>query len=261
MRAPARNESASARNDSALARRELEPELLDELEAADPRARRSRVELRRLNAWMGHARIVARALRSLRAEGGEPLRFVEIGAGEGVLLLSVLERLGADWNARGPTLHAPHELVLIDRIDLLEPATRAAYERRGWSVRVERGDALEVLRAQPRCDALLANLFVHHLDDVRIARLFALAAERARLVLALEPRRSAVPLALCRALPLLGCGPVTRHDARLSVRAGFRGQELSRLWPRDWAWQLEERRAGLSHLFVARAAGPSGARA
>ena len=39
------------------------PELLDELppEAAD--ARRSRRDLQRLNVWMGHAGIMARALR------------------------------------------------------------------------------------------------------------------------------------------------------------------------------------------------------
>lgn len=244
-------ELRSGSSEGALERRALEPELLDELRADDPRARRSRAELRRLNACMGHARIAARALRGLDARGGAPLRVVELGAGEGVLWLSVLDRLGPAWHARGDGVR--HELVLVDRIDLLEPETRAAYEGRGWSVRVARGDALEQLRALERCDVLLANLFVHHLGDARIAELFALAAQRARFVLALEPRRAALPLALCRALPLLGCGAVTRHDARLSVRAGFRGEELSGLWPRGSSWQLEERRALVSHLFVARA--------
>ena len=44
--------------------RRVEPELLDELPASDPRAVRSRQDLRRVNAWMGNARIMARALRS-----------------------------------------------------------------------------------------------------------------------------------------------------------------------------------------------------
>jgi hypothetical protein len=200
---------------------------------------------------MGHARIAAEVLRALDPARGAPLRLVELGAGEGVFLLGVLDRLGGAW--RRPAADGPHELLLIDRLDLLAPQTSAAYAQRGWSARVLRGDALAELRALPRCDALLANLFVHHLEDTRIADLFALAAERARLVLALEPRRAALPLALCRALPLLGCGAVTRHDARLSVRAGFRGADLSRLWPRGAGWQLEERRALLSHLFLARA--------
>jgi len=51
---------------------------------------------------------------------------------------------------------------------------------------------------------------------------------------------------------LMGCNAVTRHDARVSVRAGFRDDELSRLWP-SGGWTLEERGAPpFSHLFVAR---------
>jgi hypothetical protein len=30
----------------------------------------------------------------------------------------------------------------------------------------------------------------------------------------------------------LGCSAVTRHDARLSLSAGFKGRELSALWRR-----------------------------
>jgi hypothetical protein len=46
---------------------------------------------------------------------------------------------------------------------------------------------------------------------------------------------------------------VTRHDATVSVRAGFSGDELSALWPDKKNWQLTEHRTGFfSHLFVAR---------
>jgi hypothetical protein len=44
---------------------------------------------------------------------------------------------------------------------------------------------------------------------------------------------------------LLGAGAVTRKDAVLSVRAGFRGHELSERWPDPLAWRLQEGRAGL----------------
>ena len=51
---------------------------------------------------------------------------------------------------------------------------------------------------------------------------------------------------------MIGCNAVTRHDAAVSVRAGFLGNELSALWPDQKNWQLTERRTGLfSHLFVA----------
>jgi len=59
---------------------------------------------------------------------------------------------------------------------------------------------------------------------------------------------------LCgRLLWLIGCGPVTRHDGRISIRAGFAGSELSALWPDKKNWELVERPVGLfSHLFTAR---------
>src|ERR1700733_4212257 len=45
---------------------------------------------------------------------------------------------------------------------------------------------------------------------------------------------------------------VTRHDAVASVRAGFTGRELSRLWP-DGHWRLREALAlPFTHVFSAR---------
>ena len=56
-----------------------------------------------------------------------------------------------------------------------------------------------------------------------------------------------------RLLPALGVSADTRYDALVSVRAGFRGNELSRLWPMSGThWRLREYPTGLfSHLFVA----------
>ena len=53
-----------------------------------------------------------------------------------------------------------------------------------------------------------------------------------------------------RLLPLRYGG----HDAVASVRAGFRGRELSDLWPMDRAWTLRERGAfPFTHAFFAHA--------
>jgi hypothetical protein len=52
---------------------------------------------------------------------------------------------------------------------------------------------------------------------------------------------------------VVGCNDVTRHDAVVSVRAGFAGKELSPLWPEAPDWELAEHAAGsFSHLFIAR---------
>jgi hypothetical protein len=104
-----------------------------------------------------------------------------------------------------------------------------------------------------RFDVITANLFLHHFDDARLAELMRLAAERCRLFVACEPRRSALALAACRLLWAIGCNDVTRHDARVSVRAGFRNQELSALWPNRQDWSLLETSQGaFTHAFSAR---------
>jgi hypothetical protein len=100
---------------------------------------------------------------------------------------------------------------------------------------------------------VFANLFLHHFPEPDLAALLRRAAARTNLFIACEPRRSALGLAVARWLRLFGCNEVTRHDAVISVRAGFAGRELSALWPADNQWQLSEQRAGLfSHCFIAK---------
>ena len=195
----------------ALSSRLLEPEWLDELAPQDPRAERSRRDLRRINAIMCNARIIPRHL-------GQARRIADLGGGDGSLL-------------QGRDL----EITNVDRIHGL--------------------DVFEFLQHPGKAlDAIVANLFLHHLDDDGLRRLFALAATRAPLFIACEPRRSAPALWASRLVGLIGCNDVTRHDAVISVRAGLAGKELSSLWPKDaGGWVLhEEAAAPFSHLFVAR---------
>ena len=92
-----------------------------------------------------------------------------------------------------------------------------------------------------------------------MCELFAGIAGMTDTFIATEPRRSAVALAGSRALVLIGCNEISRHDAVVSVKAGFKDRELSALWPKDNDWRLTERRAGLfTHLLIAqRRAGQS----
>ena len=66
-------------------RRVVEREWLDELPADCPRARRSRGDLRRVNALMANSRIVAGDLA--RSMGGPIRSIAEIGAGDGEFAL------------------------------------------------------------------------------------------------------------------------------------------------------------------------------
>jgi hypothetical protein len=220
--------------------RVLEPEWLDELPPQDPRAVRSRADLRRVNWLMGNAPLIAGSLRSHIREGS---RVADLGSGDGHLMLRTAQRM------RCPGV----ELSLVDRAPVVSDATLAEFGRLGWRVRVVARDALAFLREEP-VEIVVANLFLHHLEAEALRQLFEVCGARARLVAACEPSRSQLALLGCRLMWLIGCNDVTRHDAVVSVRAGFSDGELSALWPANARWQLDERSAPpFSHLFVANA--------
>ena len=222
------------------------PEWLDDLPPADPLAVRSRKDLLRVNAWMGNGRIVTQALRATCREP-KPRRLVDLGAGDGKLLLRVARRLSTDWGGTSA--------VLLDRRNVVSPATHHAFADLGWRTAAVEADARDWL-LQPAAsawDTLVANLFLHHFPTAQLADLLRAAAGLARVFVAVEPRRSARSLFFSRLLGFIGCNRVTRHDAPVSVHAGFTGQELSQVWPSGPGWLLQERPAGpFSHLFIAR---------
>ena len=223
----------------------VKPELLDELPPADPRAVRSREDLLRVNAWMGNCGIMVQALRSTcRGPVAQPI--IELGAGDGRFLLRVARRLIPGWQGTSA--------VLLDRLKLISQETRQGFESLGWHMEFLEADALHWLEqpAAPACDAMVANLFLHHFTEAQLAMLLRAAARSARVFIALEPRRSARSLFFSRLFWVIGCNQVTRHDGPVSVRAGFAGRELSRLWPASPGWRVQERAAGcFSHLFIA----------
>lgn len=229
--------------------RVVEPELLDNLPPADLRAVGSRADLQRLNLIMGHAGILSRAFRSEFAEASfrsRPLRLVELGAGDGTLLLRLAHRSAADGVIA--------EVTLLDRQNLVSAETRRAFAALNWSVESATTDAFAWLKqSAPAVEVMLANLFLHHFPDELLRALLRLVAARTNLFIACEPRRSPLALAASRWLRFIGCNDITQHDAVRSARAGFLGREISALWPADHQWQLSEQSAGFfSHYFIAK---------
>jgi hypothetical protein len=220
--------------------RRVEAEWLDELPAHDPRAQRSRRDLERINALMGNARIVAREIERELPSGFASI--AEIGAGSGAFLARLASRI-----ARRDV-----EAHLVDRQDVVGPEARAALAAGGWTVKSAQCDAFEWLERSPPIEVMVANLFLHHFEPARLAAMLALVAARTRVFVACEPRRSSLALAGARLLGAIGCNDVSRHDAVVSVRAGFAGAEVSSLWPMSGEWALREfPRAPFSHVFVA----------
>jgi len=223
--------------------RAVAPEWLDELPPQDPRAVASRRDLRVLNLCMGNARKIRKILAGL-SDAASPMCVAELGAGDGTVFLRVARSLGRP--------RAGAKVFLVDRHPSVSTRTRDALAETGWDVEIVAADVCDWLPGQASLDALIANLFLHHFEPDALAKLLRLMSQNSRSIVACEPRRCATALAFGCLLRLIGCNEVTRHDAPVSVRAGFRAGEISSAWL-DTQWELREERAGLfSHLFVAR---------
>jgi hypothetical protein len=188
----------------------LTPELLDSLPATHPEACRSRQDLRVLNTAMGNGRWFRREFKRTVREGEAVL---EIGAGDGSLRNLAGGRVTYAGLDLAPT--PPHW------------PSRAPWHRtdvrkfEGW----------------PDYNVICGNLVFHHFTAEELADMGRQFRDTARVVLACEPARAAcwqwVFNALC---PVLQAGPVTRHDGRVSIEAGFTGDELP-----QWLGLTEDR--------------------
>lgn len=180
-----------------LSRRKLTPEILDSIAHDDPGAMRSRRDLRRINRFMGSEPWILSNIPE------KPVSITEIGSGDGHLL----SRIARMYPGVPITAHdlAPRPAYLAESVEWI------------------RGD---ILRHPPsnQGGTLIANLFLHHFTDEELAGLAAFVCTFDTIV-SNEPARAGFPLLMAEfANPLIH--PITRHDMRVSIEAGFRRGEL-----------------------------------
>jgi hypothetical protein len=224
--------------------RDVQPEWLDQLPAHDPRVAQSRRDLGRLNGLMLQVGIMARVL-TRHHTGPPPRTLLDLGGGDGIFALRLARRLAPRWP--GVTV------TLVDRHDVVTDTTRAEFARHGWNIRTIAADVFSYLEQEPpdSHDIAAANLFLHHFAPETLGALLRRVARLVPCFVACEPRRGSFALNASRLVGLVGCSAVTRHDAVVSVRAGFTGRELSAAWP-PGSWRLREHAAGLfTHCFAA----------
>ena len=227
-------------------RRLVLPELLDVLAPTDTRAVRSRRDLQRVHRAMGTLSILRRAIDKCRL-ARPPTHILELGAGDGTVLLRLARTLRPRWPGVS--------LTVLDLHDLLTPRTRDGYRELGWNLRVLRMDALAWAqeRHPQRYDLCVTTLFLHHFDAEALGSLMAAIASCSNAFVACEPRRDIAAKLGSRLGGMLGANAVTRADAITSVEAGFVGQELSAIWPRargDWSTR-ETWAPPFTHRFTA----------
>lgn len=220
--------------------RRITPEILDYLPASDPEAIQSRRDLAGINRLMGHVHLWTRILTTTAAKipKDRPVRIVDLGAGDGSL----------GWRAArsAGNIRSDVHWVAVDRHPFRCPQAEALYRRLGWRLEIIEADVMEWLGSggESVADLMICNLFLHHFEEARLRMLLAMASRRCDRFVGLEPLRSHFTLACSYCLGFLGCNRVTRHDAPVSVRAGFRAGEMARMWPAT-GWCLNDRRFGL----------------
>ncbi|MEO5962945.1 MAG: hypothetical protein ABIP87_05865, partial [Thermomonas sp.] len=165
--------------------RVVEPEWLDHLPADDPRAIRSRGDLRRINRLMSATRLLVEALDPLMA-GRRNARIVELGAGDGNLLLRIAASRANAWPGVS--------LDLLDMQPIVAPATLARYAELGWKANVVRADVFDWLSdtsvhheaGAEDAPIIIANLFLHHFEGQPLVDLLHGIAARARAFVCIE---------------------------------------------------------------------------
>ena len=227
-------------------KRIIQSEILDHLSPDDPRVFHARKDLRLINALMNHARILRSSIFP-QLNMGRSLRIVEIGCGDGALAYEIFKKWGK--------LPAGSRFDFVDKAGSVSRQVKRDLGELGWKVNEFEADVFHWIQSSPDSyDLCFASLFLHHFDEHELKLLFSHLSQKTERFICIEPRRDRFGLLGALGLRLLGCDPVTLHDAKVSVRAGFHHQELSRIWNQcvPASWQLKERRVGMfSHFFSA----------
>jgi len=180
-------------------------ELLDTEHVSDEVLAQAYRELRTINFWLGNTSTVLRLLRQETAsDAGRVRRVLDIGCGQGALLLEIRRRLGV-------------EVVGFD----LRPAPPEA------PVPILTGNA--VADPLPEADVAVCVMMAHHLSEVELTAMIRNVGLSCRRFILLDLVRHSVPLVLFRAFvaPLLG--RINAQDGATSIRRAYTAAELRRI--------------------------------
>ncbi len=230
-----------------LGQRQLEPERMDDPELRPEPHRRALEGLARLNGLANVAGAIWKPLCALAAERpGAVLSVIDAATGGGDLgprIARRARRAGVDLRWLGLDRSATALELARERARRAGLAEAISYRRCDLL-----GDALP-----EGADAIVASLFLHHLDEAQAVDFLARCrAAGPRRIVIHDLDRSAFGWMLAASVPRLVTGSGIVHtDARLSVRAAWRpdqalglarraglsGARVAACWPARW--QLE----------------------
>ncbi|MEQ9461263.1 MAG: methyltransferase domain-containing protein [Phycisphaeraceae bacterium] len=219
--------------------RVLEPERMDDPALPAAEHHHALAGLRRINAiCMTHRRLLGLVRSLTRSRPGDSIRVLDLACGSGDAVRYMAGHAaatGLSWHITGLDRSA----VVVDEARRLTPASLRDHV--SFSV----GDALDDLDAHA-ADIVTCSLFLHHLTDEDVVRLFRGVYKKARIGFAAQDLvRSRTGYWLARAgTRLLSRSHVVLHDGPQSVRAAWTVEEMRTL--------LETSGMGREHTAIMR---------
>jgi len=186
-----------------LRRRSYQFELLDTEVVSERTLARAYRELAWINRALGYTRSVIKILRQ-DVVAGSRLRVLDVGCGQGALLVAIRDALGAQVmgvDLRPVPGHTPVPILVLD----------AVRER------------------LPEADAVVCVLMAHHLTDDELVAMIRNVERSSRRLIVLDLVRHPVPLWLFRVFvaPLL-CR-INAADGQTSIRRAYTRSEMDGL--------------------------------
>ncbi|MCZ6672181.1 MAG: class I SAM-dependent methyltransferase [Verrucomicrobia bacterium] len=185
--------------------RKIGEEKLDSLPASHPHALANRKDLHLINRLMGTRRWFGRTLPDLVGTSG---RILELGAGHGLL---------SDFLRRR---HDQASLWQWHALDI-KPVPSRVTKGLQW----HQADLMQ-FGDYNTFEVVFGNFILHQFDETKLQSLGDRFQQGPRALVFQELWRTSA-FYWGSLLLTLFMHPVTKHDARVSVRAGFRGQELA----------------------------------
>src|SRR5262245_18745852 len=179
--------------------RSYTPEIIDNPDLPDEVMRDVHRDLTRAHRWLGNTAAIISALKR------DPLpvrRVLDIGCGDGGLLLEIRRKLRAD----------------VVGVDLRAPSGKIA------AVPIVQADA--VRDELPECDVAVAVCVAHHLSDPDCMEMIRNVGRYCRCFVIVDLVRHRLPLTLFRFAvgPLVH--PINAHDGCRSIRRSYTPREL-----------------------------------
>lgn len=179
--------------------RSLEPEIMDSFAGPPEVARKFYRDLALIHRLMGNGDQIIRRL----AEDRSFASVMDIGCGDGSLLLAIRDKLGIR-DVTGVDLKPP---------DCMVPG-----------IRIVQADATQ--DPLPPCDAAVCMMMLHHLSDAEVVALIRNVGRSAKRFICLDLVRHPLPLALYTIFLCPMLSRVGASDGRQSIRRAFTGPEL-----------------------------------